>query len=208
MLRLVVFAVCTILFAPVVLSETLTVQITDAKGNSVPNAVITYTPLNADGGVQELASQHVISQENLRFQPFVTLAPVDAQIAFKNEDSVLHHVFSFSKGNRFDLKLFGRDAPQEVTFKNPGIVTIGCNIHDGMISHIFISDAPFAAQTDADGHVQLEGVPSGDGELVVWHPLLRQRGNRILQTLSVDADLAPVVLSGKFRKGATRSSDY
>ena len=172
------------------------------------DAVISFTPLETVPATNTPETNRVISQKALQFQPFVTLAPVGSTIAFKNEDTVLHHVFSFSKAKRFDLKLFGRDEPQAVTFENPGIVTVGCNIHDGMISHIFIADAPFAAQTDASGLVTLEGLPSGVGELMIWHPLLKQRGNRMVETLTLDAEMQTYELSGKFRKGMKRSTDY
>ena len=121
---------------------------------------------------------------------------------------MLHHVFSFSKTKRFNLTLFGRDEPQSVTFENTGIVTVGCNIHDGMIAHIFISDAPFAGQTNEDGMIEITGIPAGDGQLVVWHPLMRQRDNRVLQEIVLTDSSPEILITSKFRSGIRRSSNY
>ena len=40
-----------------------------------------------------------------------------------------------------------------MTFDKPGVVTLGCNIHDDMIAFIQVVDTPFAAKTPASGEV-------------------------------------------------------
>ena len=188
--------------------EVLTVKVTNHKGAPVSGAVAAYTPIGTTKAVPEADKDIVIVQKNLQFQPFTTFAPVGSEITFKNNDDVLHHVFSFSKTKRFNLTLFGRDEPKSVTFENTGIVTVGCNIHDGMIAHIFISDAPFAGQSGDDGLIEISNLPEGEGQLVVWHPLLRERDNRILKEVSLSDTMPEIAVSGKFRKGIRRSSDY
>ena len=189
-------------------AQTLTVNVSDQNGQPVSGAVISFTPISQSPIAPNADSEVVVRQKDLQFQPFTTLAPVGSKVTFKNEDDVLHHVFSFSKTKRFNLTLFGRDEPQSVIFENAGIVTVGCNIHDGMIAHIFIADAPFAAQSDEDGTVSIEDVPAGPGQLVVWHPLMRERKNRLFQEITITADMAQVDISTKLRKGIRRSSDY
>ena len=189
-------------------SEVLTIKVTDHNGAPISGAVASYTPVGAANIPHKIDGNTVIVQKDLQFQPFTTLAPVGTEITFKNDDNVLHHVFSFSKTKRFDLTLFGRDEPQSVTFENTGIVTVGCNIHDGMIAHIFISDAPHAGQSGEDGLIEISNVPQGEGQLVVWHPLLRERDNRILKEVSLSDAMPEIAISGKFRRGIRRSSDY
>jgi hypothetical protein len=36
----------------------------------------------------------------------------------------------------------GTPMPAPVHFDKPGIVAIGCNIHDHMIAHVFVTEAP------------------------------------------------------------------
>lgn len=189
-------------------AEGFYVVVEDDRGNPVSGAVVTYVPKDRTLASPGEDDSIIISQRNLEFQPFTTLAPVGSTISFRNDDTVLHHVFSFSKAMRFDLKLFGQNEPQSVTFEHPGIVTVGCNIHDGMIAHIFLSDAPFAIQTDEDGIALIEGAPASSGQLMVWHPLMRKRDNRLYQTVSISGDMGQFTVSSKFRKGIKRSSDY
>ena len=189
-------------------AEGLHVVVEDNRGNPISGAVVTYIPEDVETDAPAPDDTIIIGQKNLQFQPFTTLAPVGSTISFRNEDSVLHHAFSFSKTKRFNLKLFGNDEPQTVTFEKPGIVTVGCNIHDGMIAHIFLSDASFVAQTDEAGAALIKGAPISKGQLMVWHPLMRQRDNRLYQSVTITDDMDQLTLTSKFRKGITRSSDY
>ena len=52
-----------------------------------------------------------------------------------------------------------------MTFDKPGVVALGCNIHDDMIAFIRVVDTPFAAKTDASGAAVVRGLPpaAGDG---------------------------------------------
>ena len=43
-----------------------------------------------------------------------------------------------------------------------------CDIHPWMTSYIFIIDHPLAAVTKADGSFEINGVPAGPQQLVVW----------------------------------------
>ena len=72
----------------------------------------------------------VVSQRNIQFHPFLTIVPVGADVSFPNLDPTKHHVYSFSPAKRFELKLFARDQSRTVHFDKPGVVALGCNIHD------------------------------------------------------------------------------
>lgn len=106
---------------------------------------------------------------------------------FPNQDRVRHHVYSFSAPKKFDLKLYGRDETKLVTFDKPGVVALGCNIHDAMSGFIFVTSTPFAAISDASGHVTINGVPAGRTTLRVWHPSVRAPGNTLSQSAIVAA---------------------
>jgi len=105
----------------------------------------------------------------------VLIVPVGSTVSFPNKDKVRHHVYSFSAPKKFELKLYGRDETRSVTFDKPGAVSLGCNIHDGMIAFIFVSDTPFAAKTGADGSATVQDAPTGASTLLVWHPDLKAR---------------------------------
>ncbi len=109
-------------------------------------------------------------QENIQFVPYVLIASVGSDVTFPNHDRVRHHVYSFSKGNRFELRLYGREEKRFITFEAPGIVAVGCNIHDGMVGYIRVVDTPFAGKTDENGVVDLGEVPEDLTTVTVWHP--------------------------------------
>ena len=127
---------------------------------------------------------YVMEQKNIQFQPHVLVVPVGAAVTFPNRDLVRHHVYSFSKPKKFDLKLYGRQEERSVVFDQPGIVALGCNIHDSMSGFVVVSATPFAAKTDAAGRATLD-VPAGAATLRIWSPAIRAAGNMLAQAIAV-----------------------
>ncbi|QIK79435.1 methylamine utilization protein [Sphingomonas piscis] len=160
-------------------SSTLTVIVLDSAGRPVRDAVVSARPQGSPGGVPRYAFGRSMSQRNIQFAPGTLVVPTGTTVSFPNYDKVRHHVYSFSKAKRFELKLFGRDESRSVTFNTPGTVAIGCNIHDQMQGFIRVVDAPFAGVSNEAGKVTFNGVPGGKVQLVVWHPNLRARENEM-----------------------------
>lgn len=163
----------------------VSVVVKGADGRVLTGAVVTVevpgiAPPPARGS-------YAVEQREIQFQPHVLIVPVGATVGFPNRDKVRHHVYSFSKTKRFDLKLYGREDTRTVTFDRPGVVSLGCNIHDAMSGFVFVTTTPFAAQTDTAGRVQLPGVPAGRATLRVWHPSIRAPGNSLAQPVLVEA---------------------
>ena len=105
----------------------------------------------------------------------------------------------------FNAAMRGRRIP--VRFDKPGLVAIGCNIHDSMQAFIQVVDTPFARKTDQAGRVTLRGVPADLRRVRVWHPLLRAPGNQLLLTVDGSRD-ATVPVSLKLRRPAPSHHDY
>lgn len=40
-------------------------------------------------------------------------------------------------------------------FETPGPVALGCNIHDRMVSHVYVVDSPWFTKTDKAGDARL-----------------------------------------------------
>ena len=64
-------------------------------------------------------------------------------------------------------------------FDRPGIVPLGCNIHDNMIAFIDVVDTGFATRTDNGGRASLAAIPGGPVLVRVWHPWLRAPANQL-----------------------------
>ena len=137
-------------------------------GGPVADAVVSVDAPYS--GPIKFAWPYRMAQQNIRFDPFVLVVPVGADVAFPNLDKVRHHVYSFSPAKTFELKLYGHDETRVVHFDKPGIVQLGCNIHDSMIAFIVVVDTPYAAKTDAQGMAVIHGVPAGAQPVKVWRP--------------------------------------
>ena len=177
----------------------LTISVRDAAGRPVQDAVVTVHPVaGVPRGPIRFPWPLRMAQQDIQFQPYVLIVPVGGTVAFPNLDRVRHQVYSFSRGNRFELQLYGRDESRTHTFATAGLAAIGCNIHDQMLAYIKVVDTPWAAKTPAGGDVTLRGVPAGAATLRVWHPRLAGRGNEISQPLTVAIAAGQRTVSGDF----------
>jgi plastocyanin len=142
----------------------------DQLGAPVQDAVVVAVPESgAPRGRPKLEQVEQIGEE---FVPKVKAIQVGSPVSFPNRDSVRHHVYSFSPPKRFDLPLYVGTPAKPVLFDKPGVVVLGCNIHDWMIAYIYVSESPYYATTGADGEVTISGMPAGDYTVRVWHPQL------------------------------------
>lgn len=143
-----------------------TLTVTDAGGRPLKEAVVSVV-VDAPPAVAAPAAS--IQQVGRRFEPTVTVVQTGTPVAFPNNDTVRHHVYSFSPAKRFEIKLYIGTPTQPIVFDKPGIVTLGCNIHDRMLAWVVVVDSPHFAKTDAAGAAVL-AVPAGRHRLRVWHP--------------------------------------
>ncbi|MEQ9506956.1 MAG: methylamine utilization protein [Hyphomonas sp.] len=148
-------------------AEKTTFMVSDSSGKPLKDAVVTVAATGA--GPIRFDWPLEMTQVDLTFDPYVLVVPVGADVKFPNLDKVRHHVYSFSKGNKFELKLFGKDESRSVKLEKAGVAAIGCNIHDMMVAYIRVVDTPYAAKTGADGKVTLD-LPAGAASATVWHP--------------------------------------
>ena len=145
--------------------------VVDDKGRPVADAVVVAVP--ADGPVR-LSSRRdaVIDQVDKEFTPKVNVILVGTPVIFPNHDNVRHQVYSFSPAKRFELPLYAGVPAQPVLFDTPGVVVLGCNIHDWMVGYIYVSESPYFAKTRADGKATLADLPARAYVVRVWHPQL------------------------------------
>jgi plastocyanin len=178
------FALALLLTAPLAArAGDVVVAVKSPSGAPVADAVVTVAAPHA--GPIRFPWAYRMAQKNIQFDPFVLIVPVGADVAFPNLDAVKHHVYSFSPAKTFELKLYGKDETRLVHFDKPGIVQLGCNIHDGMIAFIVVVDTPYAAKTDAQGLATLHDVPAGAQAVSIWRPYLHAPGNTLRETAQV-----------------------
>lgn len=166
-------------------------------GRPLTDAVVMIESAARPAGPIRFPWPMVMTQENIAFAPHVLIVPVGATVAFPNHDRVRHHVYSVSKPKKFTINLYGRDETRTETFDKPGVVALGCNIHDQMNGFIVVVDTPYVAQADAQGHVRLTGVPNGAATVKVWSPSLRMPGNQAVQAVTITGPAYATTLTAR-----------
>jgi len=150
----------------------LDVRVSDPGGAGIANAVISLLPAPgvAESQSATLPDKAVINQNFETFFPLVTIVPLGGSVVFKNSDRTMHQVYSFSPPKQFEFEVdIGQTSPP-VVFDKPGIVAIGCNIHDQMITYVVVSDNPLTKLSDDTGAVHFAGLAPGHYQLKLWQP--------------------------------------
>jgi plastocyanin len=147
----------------------VTVNASLTSGSAAEDTVIVFDPLGAaPPPSNETAS---IDQINKRFVPRVSVVRTGTSITFPNSDQIRHQVYSFSPAKVFTLKLYAGSPKVAVVFDKPGLVVLGCNIHDTMVAFVGVVDSPYFAKTSASG-TAVFNLPAGHYRLRVWQPNL------------------------------------
>ena len=163
----------------------LEVTVRNAAGAPLADAAVYAIP--ASGPTETRGRTMSIQQVDREFVPFVSVVQVGTTVDFPNRDPIAHHVYSFSPARPFEIKLYKGSPPHRVLFDKPGVVVLGCNIHDWMLAYVLVVPTPYFARTDAKGNARIE-LPAGSYELRAWHPL--QKAEAAMKPLSVEGRAA------------------
>jgi len=168
-------------------SEALTSVVKDNKGKSVADAVVFATPLSGPVAKPTTPKTAIIDQVDKEFISYATPVQVGTAISFPNNDEIRHHVYSFSPAKTFELPLYppGKGAKQSIVFDNPGVVVLGCNIHDWMKAYVYVLEIPFFAKTDANGRATIADLPPGEYDVQVWHPRIKKSSEGKKQRITI-----------------------
>ena len=180
---------CAVGGLPLAHSATVTVQVQDASGKPLADAVAYLESAQASraAGAARPANPVEIAQIAKQFDPRVSVVPVGTMVSFPNKDAVRHHVYSFSPAKTFELKLYSGTPANPVQFDKAGVAVLGCNIHDNMVAWVVVVDTPYFGLSAKPGPVSLNNVPAGSYRLRVWHPGLAVGAVALDQALTVES---------------------
>jgi plastocyanin len=166
----------------------LHVQVKDHKGRPVADAVVLAVPMDPKNALHAKTADDAVDQVDKQFVPYVKPVYVGATVRFPNSDNIRHQVYSFSPVKKFELPLYGGTSAQPVLFDKPGVVVLGCNIHDWMVGYIYVSETPFFTKTGSGGAAVLSDLPPGDYTVRVWHPNLARAEDSTVRKVSLGTD--------------------
>lgn len=179
LVRLLLALLATV--APLTAAE-LVLTLSDSAAAPVADAVVSLHPLDAPAPTPGPTDEAVVEQRDREFQPLVTAVRVGTRVRFPNLDSIQHHVYSLSPAKRFDIPLHGGASVPAEEFSLPGVVSMGCNIHDWMRAYVVVLDTPWFVLSSAAGLARIEA-PAGRYRMEIWH-------YRLAKSESVEVSLA------------------
>jgi len=160
---------------------TVIVVVTGADDQPAPNVVVQLTPAHPPAW-KPPAAPVLIAQRDIHFVPYLTAVPVGATVRFSNQDPYDHHLRSEPGGplgnlapaKEFEMRLAAASgdkvASTDLKFDKPGAIVLGCHLHSSMRGHLFVSETPWVAVTDANGSAVIPDVPDGTAQLLAWSP--------------------------------------
>jgi plastocyanin len=166
----------------------LRVLVKDHHGKWVADAVVLATPVDAKNAQRAKPPADTVDQVDKQFVPYVKPVFVGSKVRFPNSDRIRHQVYSFSPAKKFELPLYGGTDAPPVVFDKPGVVVLGCNIHDWMVGYIYVSETPFFAKTETAGSATIDDMPPGEYTVRVWHPSMEHGEETTARRVTLSAD--------------------
>lgn len=154
-------------------SAEITAVVKDREGHPLADAVVVAVPVEGVPRFAPPTAREIMDQIDQEFVPRVKPVLVGSSVYFPNKDNIRHQVYSFSPAKQFELPLYAGTPAKPVVFDKPGVVVLGCNIHDWMIAYIYVSESPYFAKTGPDGSAQLKDLSPRHYTVRVWHPRLQ-----------------------------------
>lgn len=137
----------------------------------IANVVVMLT--NVEKGKKWSADKVVLDQRECEFQPHVLVVPTRADVEVLNPDGILHNFHLLSTKNpplNRAMPKFKRVMTVKVV--QPEIIKVVCDTHDWMWGWLIVSEHPYVAVTDAQGHFEIKDVPAGSYKVEIWHEKL------------------------------------
>lgn len=125
---------------------------------------------NANQNMDEVA----LEQKKCQFVPRIVFLQTGQQIRVFNKDPVGHNVHSNPLKNA-PVNMITRPMEkngvitQRITVAERLPFKIVCDIHPWMTAYCIALDHPYCAVTDETGSFEIEKLPAGTHDLVVWH---------------------------------------
>jgi plastocyanin len=163
------------------------VTVKKPSGEPVADAVVVAVPIGGAPRAVAPRENEIMDQIDHEFVPHVKPILVGASVFFPNKDNVRHQVYSFSPAKVFELPLYAGTPSKPIVFDKPGVVVLGCNIHDWMVGYIYVSQSPWFAKTAVNGTVVLRDLPPQRYTVRVWHPEMEGIENLTQKTADLSA---------------------
>jgi plastocyanin len=148
-------------------------SVRDQAGRPLPDAVVYATASARRPTLFRSTPAATMVVENFAFRPPVLPVQSGTGVSFVNRDNIKHQIYSISPAKNFEVPADRRSSSPVVVFERPGVVVLGCALHDRMIGHLCVLETPYFGSTGEDGRATIAGLPRGPYVVRVWHPDLK-----------------------------------
>lgn len=118
-----------------------------------------------------------LANKNCRFDPHIVIAQTGDTLKVTNPDPVGHNAnlnFFRNTAQNFTIPA-NQEKSVELTEPEPAPIPVDCNIHPWMRAYVVVLEHPFAAASDENGMLEIEGLPAGQElNFRVYHEGLAQ----------------------------------
>jgi plastocyanin len=139
---------------------------------AIRNAVVWLDKAPVGTSIATPPATATMDQKDCVFAPRVVIVPTGGRIDFLNSDRLLHNLHSTPSAN----PPFNRTQPKgrtiTISFSQPEIIRVTCDLHSWMRGWVVVADHPFYALTDGGGQFTLEGLAAGRYTLRAWQERL------------------------------------
>jgi plastocyanin len=189
---------------------TVNVTVTSDDGRPAENAVVELFPqaTSAASVASKVPAEAIVDQRHETFLPLVSLIRRDGHVVFTNNDTTMHQVYSFSDIKQFAFEIDQGQRSSPVVFDKPGVAAVGCNIHDQMITYVYVATTPWVVRTGSNGQAEILDVPAGAYRAAIWHPQLAPGRSPAPIPLLVSGDNAKLTASLAFSAPDPRAKKH
>ncbi len=143
----------------------------DNRGIQHATIALLDVPASARTTAPSPPSRLEIDNRGCRFIPHTAVAVVGDTIVARNSDPVFHttHYYGPLRGN---VALPRSDMSVSRVVRQPGIITVLCDVHGWMKAFIRVGDHGFHDVTDESGSFAIADIPPGSYTVEFWHERL------------------------------------
>lgn len=146
------------------------------RGNRVADVVVWLDDIRA-GKALPLERRFEVTNTRCALVPRIQAVLAGGTLNVRSVDPVEHRTRITRRQTGAVLAVVretdaGQVVPNDQVLREPGILSLTCEVHPWTHAAIAVFDHPYFATTAADGAFALDSIPAGRYRIVAWHPRL------------------------------------
>jgi plastocyanin len=138
------------------------------SNHGLQNVVVTIEGIQR--GKKPPAELLVIENKKCHFIPHVQAGMVGASYEVRNSDPVLHNThLHLEDATLLNIAMPSGGKNIRKTITQTGLINEKCDAHKFMQGWLVVTDNPYSAVTDQEGHFKISDIPPGKYKIRFWH---------------------------------------